>query len=138
LPWACGDGINKPSQEDIHNRVLELTDPAKFAAKQEKEQRKSSETASTSTSAADADAEAPEAPKNLIASEPETRPAPNWKDVSNGMAALFHEGCKQQPRHSSDMMRDFAKRLAWTMAMVKGLTGGIADNKYGERANASS
>src|SRR5262249_46555963 len=41
--WACGDGINKPSREDIHNRVLELTDPAKYAQKVEKEQRKASE-----------------------------------------------------------------------------------------------
>ena len=32
--WACGDGINKPSREDIHNRVLELTEPAKYARKQ--------------------------------------------------------------------------------------------------------
>jgi hypothetical protein len=29
--WACADGINKPSREDIHNCVLELTDPVKFS-----------------------------------------------------------------------------------------------------------
>ena len=35
------------------------------------------------------------------------------------MAALFQEGCKQQPGHSSDMMRDFAKQFVWTTAMMK-------------------
>ena len=37
--WACGDAINKASREDIHNRVLELTDPAKYAEKQAKKER---------------------------------------------------------------------------------------------------
>jgi hypothetical protein len=46
--------------------------------------------------------EAPESPENLIATEPQIRPAPNWKDVPLGMAALFHEGCKLQPGHSSE------------------------------------
>jgi hypothetical protein len=50
------------------------------------------------------------------------------------MAALFQEGCKQQPGHSSDMMRDFAKQFAWTSAMVKGLIAGIADSKDGQAA----
>src|SRR5260370_40407113 len=33
------------------------------------------------------------------------------------MAALFHEGCKQQSGHSSDMVGDFDKRFGWTAAM---------------------
>ena len=42
------------------------------------------------------------------------------------MAALYKEGCKQQPGHQADMMRDFAKQFVWTDAMVKGLVDGIA------------
>jgi hypothetical protein len=77
---------------------------------------------------------APEAPVNLIPTDPQTRPAPDWKDVPDGMAALFQEGAKQQPGHTSDMMRDFAKQFVWTSAMVKGLIAGIADSKDGEAA----
>src|SRR5262249_39689883 len=73
-------------------------------------------------------------PENLIPTETQTRPAPNWKDVPEGMAALYHEGCKQQPGHSSDMMRDFAQQFVWTVPMVKGLVAGIADSKDGEAA----
>ena len=113
--------------------MLELVNPAKYAEKQaEREQRKASETASAEETAKEE--EAPEAPKNLISTETETRPAPNWKDVPDGMAALFQEGCKQQPGHSSDMMRDFAKQFVWTSAMVKGLIAGIGDSKDGEAA----
>jgi hypothetical protein len=131
--WACGDGINKPSREDIHNRVLELTDPKKYAEKQQKAAEKAAE--KPVDQAADAeDEEAPEAPENLIQTDTQTRPAPNWKDVPDGMAALFQEGCKQQPGHSSDMMRDFAKQFVWTAAMVKGLVAGIGDSKDGEAA----
>src|SRR5262245_34465636 len=132
--WACGDGISKPSREDIHNRVLELTDPAKYAEKVEKEQRKAAEKAEQGADKSAEEEEAPEAPENLIPTETATRPAPNWKDVPDGMAALFQEGCKQQPGHSSDMMRDFAKQFVWTSAMVKGLIAGIADSKDGEAA----
>src|SRR5262249_25760953 len=70
--WACGDGINKPSREDIHNRVLELTDPKKYAEKQQKAAEKPADGARES-----ADEEEPEAPDNLIATEVQTRPAPN-------------------------------------------------------------
>jgi hypothetical protein len=52
----------------------------------------------------------------------------------NGMVALYQEGCKQQPGHSSDMMRDFAKQFVWTTAMVNRLVAGIADSKDGEAA----
>jgi hypothetical protein len=132
--WACGDGISKPSREDIHNRVLELTDPTKYAEKVEKEQRKAAEKGEQGAEKSAQDEEAPEAPTNLIPTDTATRPAPNWKDVPDGMAALFQEGCKQQPGHSSDMMRDFAKQFVWTSAMVKGLIAGIADSKDGEAA----
>ena len=68
--------------------------------------------------------EAQEAPEILIAAErAATRPAPNWKDVPDGMAALFHEGCKQQPGHSFDMMGDFAKQFVWTAAMLQAVLG---------------
>ena len=52
------------------------------------------------------------------------------------MAGLFQEGCKQQPGKSADMMRDFAKQLVWTSAMVKGLIAGIAESKDAEQAEA--
>jgi hypothetical protein len=131
--WACGDGINKPSREDIHNRVLELTDPKKHAEKQQKAAEKAAEKPTDGTQDS-ADEDEPEAPENLIGTEVQNRPAPDWKDVPDGMAALFQEGCKQQPGHSSDMMRDFAKQFVWTAAMVKGLVAGIADSKDGEAA----
>jgi hypothetical protein len=133
--WACGDGISKPSREDIRNRVIELTDPKKYAEKQQKAAEKAAQ------KDADKDADKtgnnepePEAPENIIPTEVQTRPAPNWKDVPDGMAALFQEGCKQQPGHSSDMIRDFATQFVWTAAMVKGLVAGIADSKDGEAA----
>ena len=133
--WACGDGISKPSREDIRNRVIELTDPKKYAEKQQKAAEKAAQKDADkgADNAANDDAE-PEAPENLIPTEVNSRPAPNWKDVPDGMAALFQEGCKQQPGHSSDMMRDFAKQFVWTTAMVKGLVAGIADSKDGEAA----
>jgi hypothetical protein len=133
--WACGDGLKRPSRQDIDARVLELVNPAKYAEKQaEKEQRKASESESAGADNSAEEEQAPEAPKNLIATEVQTRPAPDWKDVPDGMAALFQEGCKQQPGHSSDMMRDFAKQFVWTSAMAKGLIAGIADSKDGEAA----
>ena len=49
------------------------------------------------------------------------------------MAALYKEGCKQQPGHQADMMRDFAKQFAWTSAMAKGLVTGIANSKDARR-----
>src|SRR5262249_8693726 len=96
--WSCGDGINKPSREDIHNRVLELTDPAKDAAKVEKdaakEAAKEAAKAEGKEVAEDADKDEQEAPDNLISTE--ARPAaPNWKDVPEGMVALYKEACKQ-------------------------------------------
>jgi hypothetical protein len=132
--WACGDGINKPSREDIHNRVLELTDPAKYAVKVEKDAAKEAEKAAAKEAGAEAsEDEDQEAPTNLI--DTEARPAaPDWKDVPDGMTALFQEGCKQQPGKSADMMCDFAKQFVWTTAMIKGLLDGIANSKDGERA----
>src|SRR5262249_52011968 len=76
----------------------------------------------------DDDEEAPP-PENLISTEAARPAAPSWKDVPEGMAALCKEGQRQQPGHSADMMRDFAKELVWTDAMVKGLIDGIANSK---------
>src|SRR5262249_38089529 len=129
--WACGTGMHKRSREDIHNRVLELVDPAKYAAKQAEQAAK--DAGKDERTSAD-EASEPEAPENLIPTEPATRPMPNWKDVPDGMVALYQEGCKQQPGKSADMMRDFAKQFVWTSAMVKGLIAGIAESKDGERA----
>ena len=133
--WACGDGISKPSREDIRNRVIELTDPKKHAEKQQKAAEKAAQKDADKDAdkAANDDAE-PDAPENLIPTEVNSRPAPNWKDVPDGMVALYQEGCKQQPGHSSDMMRDFAKQFVWTAAMVKGLVAGIGDSKDGQAA----
>jgi hypothetical protein len=82
---------------------LELTDPKKYADKKQK----AADKAQAAESAEEADE--PEAPANLIPTKTQTRPAPDWKDVPDGMAALFHEGFKQQPGRSSDMMRDFTR-----------------------------
>jgi hypothetical protein len=35
--WACGDGLKRPSREDIQGRVLELVNPAKYTERQAKE-----------------------------------------------------------------------------------------------------
>src|SRR5207302_8051486 len=53
--WACGDGLKRPSRDDIRSRVLELVNPAKYAEKQAEKQRKASESPSA---AQDASAEA--------------------------------------------------------------------------------
>jgi hypothetical protein len=50
------------------------------------------------------------------------------------MAALYKEGCTQQPGHQADMMMNFAKQFVWTTPMVKGLLDGIADSKDPESA----
>jgi hypothetical protein len=129
--WACGDGINKPSREDIHNRVLELTDPAKYAAKVEKEAEKAA--AKEAGAEASEDKDEQEVPSNLISTE--SRPAaPDWKDVPEGMVALYREACKQAPGHAGDLLCQFAKELVWTSAMVKGLLAGIANSKDAESA----
>jgi hypothetical protein len=134
--WACGDGINKPSREDIHNRVLELTDPAKYAAKVEKDAAKEAEKAAAKAAGAEVsedEDEGTEAPTNLI--DTQARPAaPDWKDVPEGMVALYKEACKQAPGHTGDLLCQFAKELVWTSAMVKGLLAGIASSKDGESA----
>jgi hypothetical protein len=124
--WACGEGMNRRSIDDIAERVLELTDLAKYAAKQAAEAAKDGE-----APAAD-EAEETEAPENLIPTEPsETRPMPNWKDIGENMDALWKEAVKQQPGRAADAMMDFAKRVIWTAAAIKGLVSGIADNNAG-------
>jgi hypothetical protein len=128
--WACGDGMKRPSREDIQGRVLELVNPEKYAEKQAaKQAAKVDEQAAEE----EPEPEEPEAPENLIPTETRTTP-PDWKDVPDGMAALFQEGCKQQPGHSGDMMRDFARQFVWTTAMVKGLIAGMAESKDAEQA----
>jgi hypothetical protein len=67
--------------------------------------------------------EAQEAPESLIPTETQPRPAPDWNDVPDGMAALFQEGCKQENGHSSDMMRDFATQFVSTAAMLQTVLG---------------
>jgi hypothetical protein len=132
--WACGDGLKKPSIAEIRDRVLALVNPEEYAEKQAgKEANAKNDTDSAKKESAEDGKEAP-APDNLIATE--SRAKPDWKDVPDGMAALFHEGCKQQPGHASDMMRHFAKRFLCTAAMVKGLMVSIADSKDGERTEA--
>jgi hypothetical protein len=136
--WACGDGMHKPSREDIHNRVLELTDPAKYAAKVEKDEQKKAEKEAAKAQGDevdDADDDEPANPDNLISTEAESKPTmPNWKDVGEGMAALAQEAAKQAPGRIGDVMMDFAKRLAWNSPMVKGLVAGIAEMKDAEAA----
>jgi hypothetical protein len=172
--WACGDGINKPSRQDIAARVLELKDPEKFAAKQE-EKRKAEEAKKAAEAKGETvdedEADEPEPPKNLIATEPDkSRPAPNWKDVGEGMGSLlnegrkqqpekvkeiraqfleqittltvkdsaewmlgfFHEACKRHPGKSHEVVREFAKLIAWTAPTIKGLVAGIGDTKDSE------
>jgi len=138
--WACGDGMHKPSREDIHNRVLELTDPAKYAAKVEKDEQKKADKEAAKAQGDqvdddDDDADEPANPENLISTEAESKPTmPDWKDVGEHMAALTLEAAKQAPGRIGDVMMEFAKRLPWNAAMVKGLVAGIAEMKDAEKA----
>jgi hypothetical protein len=134
--WACGDGLKRPSRDDINNRVLELMDPAKYAERQAKAQAKAEEAKAGTAEEPDTD-DKPEAPENLIPTEtaPDaTRPMPDWKDIGENMAALWLEAVKQQPGRGADVMVDFAKRIHWTAAAVKGLVAGIADGKDADKA----
>jgi hypothetical protein len=133
--WACGDGLKRPSRDDIHNRVLELTDLAKYAERQAKQASKAQESGDATDDEPDADE--PEAPENLIPTDAKpdaTRPGPGWKDVPDGTVALLKEACKQRPGHAGDTMSAFARQLVWTTAMVKGLLDGIADSADADRA----
>jgi hypothetical protein len=140
--WACGDGMSRRSRKDIAARVQELKDPAKYAQKQaEKAAEEAKKQAEQDADADDQEQEEEKEatpPKNLIATQPDkTRPAPNWKDVPDGMAALLKEGNKQEPGHMGDMLKQFAEQFVWTAPMVKGLLDGIANSKdaaAGERA----
>src|SRR5262249_3661919 len=74
--WACGDGMSKRSREDIRNRVIELTDPKKYAEKQQKAAEKAAQgDADRDADKAVNDDPEPEAPENLIPTETQTRPA---------------------------------------------------------------
>jgi hypothetical protein len=134
--WACGEGLSKPSPDDIRERVLKLTDPKKAAEKAaEKAAAKlTSAPADASADAAD-DEDEPEQPENLISTDAVSRTTPpNWKDVGEHMAALVHETSKQAPEHIGDVFMEFAKRLPWNSSMVKGVVAGIADMKDAESA----
>jgi hypothetical protein len=78
--------------------------------------------------------ETPAAPENLITTTTYAPTPPGWKDVPDGKAALLQEGCKQQPGHSADTMREFVRQFVWTTAMVKGLIAGMAESKDGALA----
>jgi hypothetical protein len=136
--WACGEGMKKPSLEDITNRVLELTDPAKFAEKQaEKAEKAAKDGDQAASENADEEEETPDT-ENLIAKDADSKPAmPNWKDVPEGMVALYKEAIKQAPGHAGDVMCDFAKELVWTAGMGKSLADGIANSKDAESAMAA-
>ena len=135
--WACGDGLRRPSLDDITGRVIELMDPKKYAEREKQKAEKAAQAAEEGKDAKAADADEQEqtpAPENLISTDAARPAAPDWKDVPDGMAALYREGCKQQPGHQADMMRDFAKQFVWTDAMVKGLVAGMADSNDAESA----
>jgi hypothetical protein len=130
---ACGDGLKRPSREDINNRVLELMDPAKYAERQAKAQARAEE--AKEGTADEPDTHEPDAPENLIPTEADqSRPMPDWKDIGENMAALWLEAVKQQPGRAGDVMMDFAKRIHWTAAALKGLVAGIADGKDADKA----
>ena len=112
-------------------------DPKKAAEREEQKAQKAAEAAEDGKDAPAEDAEEEEetpAPENLISTDSARPAAPDWKDVPDGMVALYKEGCKQQPGHQADMMRDFAKQFVWTDAMVKGLIDGMANSKDAESA----
>ena len=136
--WACGDGMHRRSLEDIAERVLELTDPTKYAAKQAEEEAKKQAAKDGEEPAQEDTEDEPDEPENLIATETDqSRPMPDWKDVGENMAALWLEAVKQQPGRAGDVMMDFAKRFHWNAAAVKGLIAGIADGKDAEKAQQS-
>jgi hypothetical protein len=174
--WACGDGINKPSRQDIAAKVLELKDPEKYAKKLEEkrkaeEAKKAAEAKGQTVEDDEEEQEETAPPKNLIATQPDkSRPAPDWKDVGEGMGSLlnegrkqqpekvkeirtqfleqittltvkdsaewmlgfFHEACKRHPGKSHEVVREFAKLIAWTAPTIKGLVAGIGDTKDSE------
>jgi hypothetical protein len=135
--WACGDGLKKPSREDIQSRVLELLDPTKYAEREEQKAKEAAEKAEQGAQDANPEDEEQEetpAPENLISTDAARPAAPDWKDVPDGMAALCTEGQRQNPGHAADMMCDFAKKLKWTVAMAKGLVAGIAESLDPETA----
>jgi hypothetical protein len=134
---ACETGMNRPSREDIASKVLELKDPEQHAEKEQQKAEKAKAAAEKAEdTAADDDEEQDDtpAPANIISTDAARPAAPDWKDVPDGMVGLYKEGCRQQPGHQADMMRDFAQEFVWTAAMVKGLVDGIASSKDPEAA----
>jgi hypothetical protein len=110
--WACGDGLSAPSREDIHNRVMELTDPKKYAEKLEKDKKAAEEKDASKDAEKDAEEEdEPEAPDNLISTEVQSRPMPNWKDIGENMASLADEARKQEPDRFGEVRDGFAEKI---------------------------
>jgi hypothetical protein len=134
--WACGEGMEKPSLDDISTKVLTLMDPAKAAEKEAEKAAKAAAKEEGKDAPGDADEDEDEetpATANLISTVSKAEPV-NWKDVPEGMVALYKEACKQQPGHAGDVMCDFAKELVWTPGMAKSLIDGIANSKDAESA----
>jgi hypothetical protein len=98
--WACGDGLKRPSRDDINNRLLELMDPAKYAERQAKAQAKAEE-AKDGTAEAPDTGEEPDAPENLIPTNtaPDaTRSMPDWKDIGEKQMGAVSADCRAQHR----------------------------------------
>ena len=113
-----------------------ILDAKKAAEREEQKTAAAAKAAEEGKDAAAADADEEEetpAPENLLSTDAARPAVPDWKDAPDGMAAIYKEGCKQQPGHQADMMRDFAKQFAWTSAMAKGLVTGIASSKDARR-----
>jgi hypothetical protein len=111
--WACGEGLKKPSKDDIISRVLELKDPKKYAEREQQKAAKAADKAQQGKDAQDEDsADETPAPTNLIPTDTTPRAAPSWKDVGEGMAALVKEAVKQAPDQIDDVRAEFVSKLA--------------------------
>jgi hypothetical protein len=141
--WACGDGLHKVSRREITDKVQELKDPQKFAAKQveraaQEEVKKAAEAQGDEVED-ETEEDKPDPPQNLIPTQPDKKPnVPNYKDIPGYMGALIKEGNKQFPGHLADMLKGFAETLIWTAPMVKGLIAGIALGKDGKDAEGGT
>jgi hypothetical protein len=115
--WACGDGLKKVSRREIADKVQELKDPTKFAAKQEERKAEEAKKAKAKEQGDEVDEDEEEekdtpTPKNFIATQPDkSRPAPNWKDVGEGMGSLLNEGMKQEPTKTGEIRGQFLEQI---------------------------
>jgi hypothetical protein len=108
--WACGDGLKKPSIEEIRQRVLALVDPQKHA---EAQKAKDAKDAQTTDEPASKD-KAPEtpAPENLISTDAARPAAPDWKDVPDGMSAQYNEAMRQAPQEMEMVREQLVAKLS--------------------------